>query len=118
MFEIKKAFAFSASHQLRDLPHTHQCARMHGHNYIVEVVLRSNELSNVGFVQDYGDLAPIKEWLDNRFDHRHLNENLDFNPTSELFAKFIYDKWIERYPLLYAVRISETPTSWAEYRAN
>lgn len=117
MYEIKKAFSFSAAHQLSGLPADHQCAREHGHNYIVEVVLRDNVLNAVGFVQDYGNLAPIKKWLDDRFDHRRLNDELTFNPTSELFARFIFDKWIATYPMLYAVRVSETPTSWAEYRA-
>lgn len=118
MFEIKKAFAFSAAHQLTHLPEDHQCARMHGHNYIVEVVLQCEnwELNDVGFVRDYGDLAPIKNWLDKNFDHRNLNNILAFNPTSELFAKFIYDSWYSDFPQLVAVRISETPTSWAEYR--
>lgn len=118
MFEIKKAFAFSASHQLSHLPADHQCARLHGHNYIVEAVLRDTVLNEVGFVKDYADLAPIKKWLDERFDHRHLNDELIFNPTSELFAKFIFDKWKPNYPTLYAIRVSETPTSWAEYRAD
>lgn len=116
MFQIKKAYAFSASHQLTNLPKEHQCARLHGHNYIVEVVLESEELNEVGFVQDYGDLKPIKEWLDDNFDHQHLNDVLDFNPTSEKFAQYIFDSWRFTYPLLIAVRISETPTSWAEYR--
>lgn len=39
MFRITKEFHFSASHQLTGLPEDHQCARLHGHNYIVEVEL-------------------------------------------------------------------------------
>lgn len=117
MYQIKKAYAFSASHQLRGLPDDHQCARLHGHNYIVEVVLEDKEVDRVGFVKDYGDLKPIKEWLDINFDHRHLNNYFeDVNPTSEIFAKHIYDYWKRDYPQLVAVRVSETPTSWAEYR--
>lgn len=116
MFEIKKAFAFSASHQLGGLPEDHQCARLHGHNYIIEVVLQSEKLNPVGFVRDYGELKPIKDWLDSQFDHRHLNDVLPFNATSESFARYIFDYWISFYPELSAVRISETPTSWAEYR--
>jgi 6-pyruvoyltetrahydropterin/6-carboxytetrahydropterin synthase len=116
MFQIKKAYAFSASHHLTGLPDDHQCARLHGHNYIVEIVLESAGLNEVGFVKDYGDLKPIKEWLDDNFDHRNLNDILDFNPTSELFAKYILDSWRLTYEQLIAVRVSETPTSWAEYR--
>lgn len=116
MFEIKKAFAFSASHRLVGLPDDHQCARLHGHNYIVEVVLQDEIVNSVGFIKDYGDLKPIKEWIDNNFDHRHLNDILSFNPTSENFAEYIYQSWKSEFPQLSAVRISETPTSWAEYR--
>lgn len=39
MFRIRKEFHFSASHQLTHLPPDHQCARLHGHNYIVVVEL-------------------------------------------------------------------------------
>lgn len=119
MYEIRKQYAFSASHQLNGLPDDHQCARLHGHNYIVEVCLAVNgkeDLNEVGFVQDFGHLKPIKDWLDEHFDHRHLNDVLPFNPTSENFARFIFDRWRVNYPLLVAVKVSETPTSWAEYR--
>ncbi len=34
MFTITKEFHFSASHQLSHLPEDHQCARLHGHNYV------------------------------------------------------------------------------------
>ena len=39
MYTIAKQFTFSASHQLDHLPEDHQCARLHGHNYVVEIVL-------------------------------------------------------------------------------
>ena len=42
MYRISKEFHFSASHQLTDLPADHQCARLHGHNYIVVVELNSD----------------------------------------------------------------------------
>ena len=115
MYRITKSFTFSASHRLEGLPAEHQCARLHGHNYIVELILESQVLDEVGFVTDFGALAPVKRWLDNMFDHRHLNNVLPMNPTSENFAAYIYGRWAEQYPLA-AVRVSETGTSWAEYR--
>ncbi|HUM68046.1 MAG TPA: 6-carboxytetrahydropterin synthase, partial [Chloroflexota bacterium] len=39
MYTISKQFHFSASHQLNGLPLEHQCARLHGHNYEVELIL-------------------------------------------------------------------------------
>lgn len=35
MFRITKEYHFSASHRLAHLPDDHQCARLHGHNYVV-----------------------------------------------------------------------------------
>ena len=57
-YRITKEFHFSASHQLKGLPETHQCARLHGHNYIVKVELSSTTLNDHGFVRDYNELAP------------------------------------------------------------
>jgi len=37
-------FSFEASHRLSLLPETHKCSRLHGHHYVVEVVLESEEL--------------------------------------------------------------------------
>ena len=49
MFRITKEFHFSASHQLTALPAEHQCARLHGHNYIVVVELSAAELDAARF---------------------------------------------------------------------
>lgn len=116
MYRIEKSYSFSASHQLNDLPQEHQCARLHGHNYVVTIVLESERTDTIGFVKDFGNLAPIKQWLDDEYDHRHLNDKLPFNPTSENFARHIFETWRYEFPQLAAIRVSETPTSWAEYR--
>ena len=60
MYRITKEFHFSASHQLSHLPDNHQCARLHGHNYIVIVELASKTLNAEGFVRDYGELKALK----------------------------------------------------------
>lgn len=115
MFRITKEFHFSASHQLTHLPDDHQCARLHGHNYIVVVELAAATLSDDGFVRDYHDLKPLKTYIDDQFDHRHLNDLLD-RPTSEVMAKHFYDWCKARWPETSAVKVSETPKTWAEYR--
>jgi 6-pyruvoyltetrahydropterin/6-carboxytetrahydropterin synthase len=116
MYEIKKQFHFSASHVLSNLPEGHQCGRLHGHNYLIEIVLASNELNATGFVRDYGDLKFLKTYLDEKFDHRHLNDVLTFNPTAELMCAHLYNVVKEQAPEVTAIRISETPSTWAEYR--
>lgn len=116
MFEIRKQFHFSASHILNGLPDGHQCGRLHGHNYIVEVVLCAKGVNEIGFVQDYGDLKIVREFLDTTFDHRHLNDTFENNPTAENMCAFLLNKFLSDFPELVAVRVSETPSTWAELR--
>ncbi len=117
MFTISKQFHFSASHQLLGLADEHPCSRLHGHNYVVEVELQAAELNSFGFVRDYRDLGELKAWLDDTFDHRHLNDHFGETPsTAENLALAIY-RWSRgRWPETTAVRVSETPKTWAEYR--
>ena len=116
MFTISKEFMFSASHQLKGLPEGHPCGKVHGHNYVVKVELKSKTLqSETGFVRDYGELKPISIWIDSLLDHRHLNDVMLENPTAENNAKFIYDSWKDKFPELSAIEVSETPKTNARY---
>ncbi|TJZ93456.1 6-carboxytetrahydropterin synthase QueD [Paracoccus gahaiensis] len=116
MFRISKEFHFSASHRLDHLAADHQCARLHGHNYIVVVELSAPDLNADGFVRDYHELAPLKAYLDGQFDHRHLNDVLDMPSTAENLARHLFDWCRARWPETSAVKVSETPKTWAEYR--
>ena len=101
MYRITKEFHFSASHHLSHLPDGHQCARLHGHNYVVVVELSAETLNADGFVRDYGELKPLKQYIDAAFDH---------------MARHFYDWCAARWPETAAVKVSETPKTWAEYR--
>lgn len=122
-FMIKKEFHFSASHQLAGLPDDHQCARLHGHNYILTVGLVAPTLNEVGFVLDYGELGFVKDLVD-QLDHRHLNDIFPFNPTSELICDFystLIGQHIKRLENtdhidMIEVGLSETPKTWAYVR--
>ncbi|WP_326549976.1 6-pyruvoyl trahydropterin synthase family protein [Micromonospora sp. NBC_01813] len=119
-YVIAKGFSFSASHQLPGLPDGHQCGRLHGHNYTVEVVFGADELVDPGFVTDFGNLAPLKAYLSTNFDHRHLNDVLQEPPTSEHLAAHLADWVVENLEPsltghLIRVRVSETESTWAEY---
>jgi 6-pyruvoyltetrahydropterin/6-carboxytetrahydropterin synthase len=116
MYTITKQFHFSASHQLDTLPPAHPCARLHGHNYIVELVLQAATVNEHGFVVDYLDLKAFKNYLDEELDHRHLNDILPFPTSAENLARHLYQWARERWPEVTAVRVSETPKTWAEYR--
>lgn len=117
MYKISKQFSFSASHILDGLHHDHPCSRLHGHNYVVTVHLKSRELNKVGFIKDYRELNFVKEYIDNTLDHRHLNDILPFNPTAENMAKYLYDTFKKDLPELFAVEVCETPKTSAIYEA-
>lgn len=67
MYEVTKQFHFSAAHMIDGHP---KCGRMHGHNYVVTIGLRSKHLTD-GMVMDYGELArkvqPLVDLLDHHF---------------------------------------------------
>lgn len=118
---ISKDFSFSAAHRLDGLPEDHQCARNHGHNYLVRVEL-TGELDGIGFVFDYGRLAFIGRYLDAEWDHRNLNERVDFNPTAENLAAHLanvvaigLEATLDGVTVS-GVGISETPKTWAWFR--
>lgn len=115
MYKISKEFAFSASHILHGLPEEHPCTRLHGHNYLITVHLKSETLNEVGFVKDYRELQSIKEYIDNTLDHRHLNDIFSFNPSAENMAKHLFDLFSMMIPEIYAVEVSETPKTSAIY---
>ena len=115
MYRISKKFSFSASHVLNLLPEDHSCSRIHGHNYVVTVHLRSEKLDEYGFVKDYQALAPVKQFIDDTLDHHHLNDCMDCPPTSENIARFIYERFKPEIPELYAVELSETPQTSCIY---
>ena len=116
MYLITKQFHFSAAHRLDHLPSTHPCARDHGHNYLVELVLGAGALDERGFVRDYTELAAFESLLDHELDHRHLNDVLAFPPTAENIASYLYRRSKECWPEVVAVRVGETPRTWAEFR--
>lgn len=122
MYRIGKRFTFEASHVLSGLPDGHKCTRLHGHGYTVEVEVAADALTGPGWVTDFGDLAPFGRYLDEHFDHRHLNDVLEDQPTSENLAAHFFT-WCTGHlsPVIpgrvTAVRVSEKrEATWAEYR--
>jgi len=115
MFTISKEFHFSASHILEGLPIGHQCGRLHGHNYIFIIELKSKVLNEVGFVKDYGELKEVKDYIDKTLDHRHLNDVFVFNPSAELMARHMYHLFKPIYPQISAFEVIETDKTRSRY---
>lgn len=116
MFEIAKTFRFEAAHSLPSLPEGHKCRRQHGHSYGVTLILQARELDRHGFVRDYGELSEFRTWLAETCDHRDLNE-IVMGPTSaEVLAGWFFEVAHAWYADVVAVRVSETESTYAEYR--
>lgn len=97
----------SASHHLQ-LSYRSQCENLHGHNWIITVHCRSEELNADGMVVDF---SRIKEIVKERLDHRNLNEVLPFNPTAENIARWICDQ----VPACFKVEVQESGSNTAVY---
>jgi 6-pyruvoyltetrahydropterin/6-carboxytetrahydropterin synthase len=117
MYTIAKRFAFSASHIIGGLPADHPCGRLHGHNYEIEVILQAPVLDAADFVRDFHELAALRDFINETLDHKHLNDVLGHDrTTSEVISRWLYDWCKDRWPEVVAVRVSETPRTFAEYR--
>lgn len=115
MYVIAKEFHFSASHILFGLEDGHPCGRIHGHNYTIIVTLSSAKLDQTGFVTDYGKLKPIKDYLDNEMDHRHLNDVMPGQPSAENIARFLFERFKPEFPTLTSISVKETEKTIATY---
>jgi 6-pyruvoyltetrahydropterin/6-carboxytetrahydropterin synthase len=115
--ELFKEFRFEAAHRLPEAPEGHKCARLHGHSFRFEVHVEGPVDPVTGWVRDFADLAAAAgPWVD-ALDHRYLNE-IDglANPTSEVLARWLWDRLSGPLPDLSAVVVRETCTSGCIYR--
>ena len=121
MYEISVREAFEAAHFING--YDGKCSRLHGHNWIVEAVVRGEKLDSLGMLIDFKILkAELKKVLD-EFDHRYLNELATFtaeNPTAENIARQIFRKLatseiFSASTKLFAVKVQETPNSCVTY---
>jgi len=93
MFELRVKVDFPAAHHLEGYPG--DCARPHGHNWVVEVFARSKRLDSLGLAMDFRDLKSATKELIARWDHQDLNTLEDFvgiNPSAEQIAKLTFDR--------------------------
>lgn len=91
MFVLKIVTDFGAAHSLRDYPG--DCARLHGHNWGVEVSVEAQELDASGIAIDFREIKKQTKAIVKRLDHQYLNEIPPFdilNPTAENIAKYFY----------------------------
>jgi len=107
MYLIETRFEVAASQQL-ELSYPSPCQNLHGHNWIITVFCRLEELDENGMVIDF---KKIKDVVHSRMDHVCLNDVFDFNPTAENIAKHIVDS----IPMCYKAKVQESENNIAIY---
>ena len=118
-FELRKTMTFESAHRLPHLPPDHKCSRLHGHSFSMTLVVRGPLDPSAGWVMDYSDLKKSAQPIIDQLDHHYLNEieGLE-NPTSEILAKWVYDRLRSRLSALHQVIIAETCTTECTYPAH
>ena len=107
--EIMRRIKFCAGHRLHQ--HGGKCEFFHGHNYIADFYVTSDNVDSVGRIIDFSELkSRFKGWLDEHWDHGFiLNQDdqngleaiklvvpskyyvLPYNPTAENMARYLLE---------------------------
>ena len=126
---VSRREAFNAAHVLRNPKLSDaenrrlygKCANLHGHNYVVEVVVAGAIDPATGYVLDLKRLSDVicRRIIDD-VDHRNLNTDVPWLegliPTAENLAQAFWERIAPELPQrsLRAVRVWETEKNWAE----
>lgn len=137
MYKLKTKASFDSAHFLKD--YDGKCSNIHGHRWTVEIKVGAETLEsdtqNRGMVVDFSNLKKDLKEIADHFDHSLimetgslkqatedalLAENLrivkvDFRPTAENFAKYIYDEMADRGYKVIEESVYETPNNVASY---
>jgi 6-pyruvoyltetrahydropterin/6-carboxytetrahydropterin synthase len=131
MYSVTKRIEFCYGHRLLDYDGI--CKHPHGHNAVAEIEVRTDSLDSRNMVVDFSDIKrQIKGWIDAHLDHQMILRHddplvtplqalgepiylLDSNPTVERIARLIYDSGRALGFSIVAVRVWETPSSFATY---
>ena len=126
---VSRRDTFNAAHELRDPGLSDEenrrvfgkCANLHGHNYVLEVVVAGEIDAATGYVLDLKHLAEV---MSRRVivdvDHRNLNSDVPWLegiiPTAENLAVAFWERMRSELPAgsLRTVRVWETDKNWAE----
>jgi 6-pyruvoyltetrahydropterin/6-carboxytetrahydropterin synthase len=121
MYVVSVQAHYDSAHFLRN--YKGKCENLHGHRYVVEVALATDELNEAGLAFDFVDVKRHTRELADWLDHKNLNDLPPFDeiePSAENQARFFFDELKRKLPepmkdaLLYT-RVWETPTQFAQY---
>jgi 6-pyruvoyltetrahydropterin/6-carboxytetrahydropterin synthase len=126
---VSRRESFNAAHQLRDPARSDEenerifgkCANLHGHNYVLEVVVAGEVQEDTGYVFDLKELSDlIHRRVIDEVDHRNLNTDVPWLeghiPTAENLALAFWERIRSELPdgMVRKVRLWETDKNWAE----
>jgi 6-pyruvoyltetrahydropterin/6-carboxytetrahydropterin synthase len=126
---VSRRESFNAAHQLRDPRLSDaenrrlygKCANLHGHNYVLEVVVAGQIDHATGYLMDLKELSRlIARRIIEDVDHRNLNTDVPWLqgviPTAENLAVAFWQRLRSDLPAgsLRSVRLWETDKNWAE----
>ncbi len=117
-FELKQHFQIESARFLPNLEKSHPCARIHGHSFKITLTLVGDLDPVIGWVIDYNEIQARMKPILSLIDHTTLNEVSGLeNPTSELLAKWIYEKSITALPMIVQISVAETAATECSYPA-
>lgn len=113
---VFRDFTFEAAHRLPNVPPGHKCARLHGHSFTARITVEGPVGEQSGWVVDFAEITAVCEPLRLQLDHNYLNEveGLE-NPTSEVIARWIWERLVDHLPGLCGVTVQETCTAGVVY---
>ena len=121
MYELTVDTHFDAAHCLKG--YDGECARVHGHTWLVSVTVEAGELDELGLSIDFKDISAVLKDAVEKFDHQMLNELEEFkemNPTSENLARFFYnllsEKLNKRNVSVLSITVGESDSKRVMYR--
>lgn len=121
MFVVSVQAHYDSAHFLRN--YKGKCERLHGHRYVVEVALATEQLDQAGLAFDFVDVKRHLRALADHLDHENINDLPPFDelePSAENQARWFFEEMKRRLPeamaeaVLY-VKVWETPTQFAQY---
>ncbi|MDD5504403.1 MAG: 6-carboxytetrahydropterin synthase QueD [Candidatus Omnitrophica bacterium] len=118
-YKVKVELYFSAAHRLKG--YKGKCESLHGHNWRVEVTIKSGFLDKTGLLIDFKKAKLLLKSVLDTLDHKRIDNMPYFkkrNPTSEIVAEYIFNRYkikIKPPMSLESVSVWETPASCAIY---
>ena len=92
---------------------------LHGATYVVDATFRRADLDADGIVVDIGRAAEVLHEVVGELSYRNLDDEFDFNTTTEVLARLVADRIADRFGGVglagIAVTLRESHVAWASY---